>query len=63
MVKSNNTSLNPAITALTGDALRAYAEEMNAIALGHYECLCSDCGDSGDSTGESDGQCGDDCNA
>ena len=34
MAKSKNTSLNPAITALTGDALRAYAAEMNAIALG-----------------------------
>lgn len=34
MAKSKNTSLNLAITALTGDTLRAYAEEMNAIALG-----------------------------
>lgn len=34
MAKSNNTSLNSAITALTGDALRAYAAEMDAIALG-----------------------------
>ena len=33
MAKSKNTSLNPAITALTGDALRVYAEEMGAIAL------------------------------